>query len=317
MAPVRGQQLVELIHRLRRKLGEFAAGGDDGIGGKHSGAPGIGDDGEAWSLGAGLLGKNLGHVEQVGDGVDAEHATTEKGRIQHLVAAGERSRVRGGSMGGGFGASGFDHDDWLGERNFARRRQERASISDGLHVHDDGVRPRIAAQVVDQVSPTHVQHGADRNEGTEPNQFLLCPVENRGAQSTTLTDERHIARPRQMMRSESCVEAGNRIHDAEAIRTDDAHSTVAELGQDLTFQFFAVVAVFFESRRDHDGAFDARRYALCDDSGYGFCRSGDDGEIDLFRDLLHRRVGLDAEHITALFADRVDGAAEGAAEQAP
>ena len=81
------------------ELGQLAAVGDQRIGGQHARAAGVGEDGQARALGPRLLGQHLGHVEQVGDGVHAQHAAAAEGRIEHLVAAGERAGVRGGGLG--------------------------------------------------------------------------------------------------------------------------------------------------------------------------------------------------------------------------
>ena len=72
---------------------------EEGVGGQHAGAAGVGDDGEARALGAGLLGKDLGHVEEVGDIVDAQDAGAPEGGVEHVVAAGERAGVGGGGFG--------------------------------------------------------------------------------------------------------------------------------------------------------------------------------------------------------------------------
>ena len=39
----------------------------------------------------------------------------------------------------------------------------------------------IVAQVVDQVAPVHVEHGADGDEGTEAHVLAQTPVEDGGA----------------------------------------------------------------------------------------------------------------------------------------
>ena len=65
------------------------------------GAAGVGDDGQARAARPRLLAEHLGHVEQLGDRVDAQHAAPPEGGVEHLVAAGQRAGVRGGRPGGG------------------------------------------------------------------------------------------------------------------------------------------------------------------------------------------------------------------------
>ena len=99
--------------------------------------------------------------------VDAEDADAAEGGVEHFVAAGERAGVRGGGLGGGLGASGLDDDDGLGQRDFARGREERAGVADRFHVDDDALGARVVAEVVDEIAPAHIEHGADGDEGAE------------------------------------------------------------------------------------------------------------------------------------------------------
>ena len=72
-----------------------------------------------------LLGQDLGHVEQIQDGVHPQHAAAPKRRFQHFIAAGQRAGVRGRRLGRPGRAPRLDDDDGLGQRHFARRRHER------------------------------------------------------------------------------------------------------------------------------------------------------------------------------------------------
>jgi hypothetical protein len=72
--------------------------------------------------------QNFRHRKKVSDGLHAQHAAAAKGSLEHFIAAGEGSGVRGCGLCGGLGASSLDHDDGLVERDFARGRQKRAGI---------------------------------------------------------------------------------------------------------------------------------------------------------------------------------------------
>ncbi len=80
---------------------EFAAAGEKGIGRQDAGTAGVGDDRQAAAGGAGLLGEDIGHGEQIGDVIDAQHATAAEGGVEDFVAAGEGAGMRGGGFGGG------------------------------------------------------------------------------------------------------------------------------------------------------------------------------------------------------------------------
>jgi hypothetical protein len=64
-----------------------------------------------------------------------------------------------------------DDDDGFGQRHFPRRRHEGAAHHRWFHVDDDAL-VAIVAQVVDQIAPADIQHGADRDEGREADVFL-------------------------------------------------------------------------------------------------------------------------------------------------
>ncbi len=143
----------------------------------------------------GLLGEHLGHVEDLRDRVDPQHADAAEGGVEHLVAAGERAGVRRRRLGRRLGPARLDHDDRLGQRHLARRRQERPRIADRFHVDHDALGVRVVAEVVDQVAPADVEHRADRDERAEADVHLQAPVEDGRAEGAALADEADGARP--------------------------------------------------------------------------------------------------------------------------
>ena len=76
--------------------------------------------------------------------------------------------MRRGGPGSAFGSAGFDHDDRLGIGYLASSREEGAGVADGFHVNDDALGVGIIAQIIDQVTPAHVEHRADGDEGLKP-----------------------------------------------------------------------------------------------------------------------------------------------------
>ena len=146
------------------KLRQFAAHGDQGVGGEHARSAGVGDDGQARAQ-ARLLRQHLGHVEQVGNGVDAARrsgGTPRRARRR----CGERRYAGGGNGNRGAPRS---RDDRRSARPRARRN-ERARIADGFHVNHDAVRVRIVAGKLIR-SPQSGEHGADGDAGAETDVF--------------------------------------------------------------------------------------------------------------------------------------------------
>ena len=182
VAPGRRQERIEARARVGRQRRQLAAMGDERVGREHARTARVGDHGQPRSARPRLLTQHLRHVEDVADLAHAQHADAPKGRIEHLVRAGERARVRGGGARGRLGAPRLDDDDRLRQRHFARRREKTARVvADRLHVKDDRARARIVAEVVDEVTPTDVEHGPQRDEGTEPQ--LNLEATSRGSRS--------------------------------------------------------------------------------------------------------------------------------------
>ena len=284
--------------------------------GKDAGAPGIGEDGKARSAGAWLLGQHFGHIEEVAYRAHAQNSGATKGGFEHLVAAGQRPGVGSGGLGGGVGASGLDDNDGLRERDLAGRADEGPGVSDGFHVEHDGVGAGVVAEVVDQVAPSHVEHGTHRDERAEADHLGDAPVENRGTERAALADEGDAAGTRNGL-SPGGVESLERVHDADAVGTDDAHAASLEPLLDLVFELLPAFSVFAETGGNDDPTLHPGCNAIGDDVGNRCGRRSDDGQFNSFGHGRDRRICLDAQHIGVMRVDREDGAAKRIAEQSP
>ena len=148
--------------------------------------------------GRGCFDEHFRHVEQVRDAVHAQHTAPPERGVEHFIAAGQRSRMRRRRLRRGFGASRLDHDDRLSQRHFARGRKKRSRIADRLHVDHNAVGMRIVPQIIDQVAPSHIEHGADRHESAESHLFLLrSNPESRCSSAPLWLMKRHAAGTRQ------------------------------------------------------------------------------------------------------------------------
>ncbi len=316
VAPRARKEAVEFVHRLIRNRRQLAASLDERIGRQHARTARVGQDRKAPPFGTRLLAQDLGHVKQIGDRIDAEHAAAAKRGVEHVVGSGQRTRVARRRVGRLGRAPGLDDDDRLLERHLARRRQKRARVADRFHVEHDALGARIVAQVVDQIAPTHVEHRPDRHERRKANVLGERPVQDARQQRPALADERDRSRLRHVAR-ERRVESVAGPHDAQAVGTDDAHVALARLGQHLRLELRALLADLLEARRDDDAPLDARRHALGDEHGHQFGRRHDDGQVGRFGQLGDAFVGANAQHVVALGVDRIDRPAERIRDQIP
>ncbi len=98
MAPVGRQQAIEGLAGRVRERGELSAVADQRVGREHAGAAGIGQDRQARPGRSRLFRQHLGHVEQLGNAVDAKHAAApERGVEDRASLPVKRAGVRRGT----------------------------------------------------------------------------------------------------------------------------------------------------------------------------------------------------------------------------
>ena len=115
--------------------------------------------------------------------IHAEYARAPERRIEHLIASGERTRMRGGGLRRRRGPTNFDDNDRFGQCHLASGGEKRARVSDALHVDDDAPRMRIIAEVVNEIAPVHIEHRADRDKSAEADVLSKAPIQDRCAQA--------------------------------------------------------------------------------------------------------------------------------------
>src|SRR6185437_5691541 len=92
----------------------------------------------------------------------------------------------------------------------------------------------------------------------------MTPIEHRGAEGATLTEEGDIAAQRHSG-CEGGVQASDRAHDAEAVRADNAHAAACRFLGELFFQIG--MAGLLKPRRNDDGSADTGTRTLADEAG--------------------------------------------------
>ena len=316
MAPVGRQDTVESGLGFGRELSQFSIERHHCISCQYARATRIGQDGEPRTRRPRLLGQHFRHVEQVRNIVDAQNAAAPEGGFEHLITTRKRARMRGRCFSRSFTAPGLDHDDGLAQRHLARSRQKRARIADGFHVNDDRASARIVTQVIDQISPAHIQHRADGEKRAEAHHLGQAPVENRGADGAALAHQRDVSGPGDSSR-ESGIEAGERAHHAQTVGADDAHVAAPGRFEHLTLEIRAVLPCFLEAGRNDDRALDAGSHTFAHHAGHSGSGRDDDGQIHLVGHVGDFGIGTNSKHARAFRIYGKHGTAERAVNEIP
>ena len=217
--------MVEAGAGFGARFAEFDAGGENIVGSKESGTSGVGNEHEFGSARTGLLGKSVGGVEEIFEAVDLNHSDAVKGGGKD-IAVDKFAGVGGKSAKGEVVAPGFDDDDGLIESDFAGGRDKAAGVADGVDLEQDGASVGVLAEMVDEIGPIDIEHGAKGGEATEANDVLKAPIEDEAGEGGALTEEGDRAAGGHG-KPEAGVEADEWIDDAKRTRTDDAGTGVA------------------------------------------------------------------------------------------
>jgi len=203
-----------------------------------------------------------------------------------------------GSFRGGFGAAGLEHDNRLRKRDLARGREKLAGIADRFHIDDDAARPGIVAQILDQVTPAHIEHRSDRYESAEADIFPLAPVEDGGTNGPALADQPEMSRAGHGT-GEGGVQTRVRAHHAQAVGPDQADVATSRFAQNFPLQKHSTFADLAKSGADNDRALHSGIGALFHDARNRPCRChdhrqlhapGNRGDIGITGETQDRRV---------------------------
>ncbi len=305
--PIGGQRLVQCSHGIVGQARQLATGGNQSVRGQYGRAGGVADDGQARSARARLLAQRFGHREERLHAVHAQHAAAQQGRRQHCVVG----RVRGIKVSGGARRLhadarllGLQHDDRLGKRHFARCGQKGPRIAQRFHIDKNAFGVYIAAKIINQVAPAHIHHGAKRYERAESRFHVQAPVQHRRRHRTALADEPYIAFQRDACRV-GRVQPAHRIHDAQAVRTNDAYGAGTRPRPHVVLKGVAKLALLGKTRRNDNGALDARLDAFIQHIGHGSRRGNNHGQVHRLGRILDAGQGADAQYARMMRIHRV------------
>ena len=251
------------------------------VGGEDAGPAGIGEDRHVAPSRHRLPREQRRHIEQLRDGIGADHTRLMEQRIDKGIGRGDRAGVRRRGAGTDRGASGLERDDGLGPAEAAGNAAELCRVAEALEVQQDHRRLRIRFPVLEQIVAGHVGLVADRREARNAEIERPRMIENREAERAALRRHRDLSL-RRIHRRKGRVQSniGARVEQAHAVGTDHAASGAARLLDDRLLALPAFFAAFAEPRADDADRLDVFREALIDDGLDVVGRDGDHREID-------------------------------------
>src|ERR1700739_677768 len=92
------------------------------------------------------------------------------------------------------------------------------------------------------------------------------------------------------------MDTSDRIHNSQAIGTDEPHSAAAQLPPDLVFKLCAFSASFLEACGDHHGAAHSRPHAFTNQAWYRRSRSNNNSQVQFFRNACYVPVAAQSEN---------------------
>ena len=263
----------------------------DPVGGQHTGAAAIGDDGQALAHRAVARGQAFGSREQLHKRSDTHGAGAAQGGIKHIVATDNGTAVGLRGLVAGRFASGLEHDHRFGIGRRAQRAHEAPGVGDAFEVHDDALRARIVGQIVQHLGNVHGRIRAQGDDAGKAHRILVGPVQHGGGECAGLRHQRQRTGLGQGT-GDAGIELQQRILKAQAVGAQQLH--VFALGH------------FFQRRCQlkADAAGDDQRRATGHAPGHlqrsqhVLRRQGNDGQIGTgLRQLGQGTAGVDVQKV--------------------
>ena len=311
--PVGGQETVQRLDRLGRKVRKPTAEGLQRIDGHDAGAAAIGDDGQPVAANANAGGERRRRLEHFFQFRDPQEPRPRKGRVIDDVGAGQRAGMAVGGFRAGGRAAGFDDDDRLGTRRGARGRHELLRVSDVLHIKEDRSRCPVGRQIIEQIAEIDVAHIPQRDDMGKADAPFRGPIEHGRDDRPGLGDEGDIAFVGRQM-GKARIDAGMGRDQPDAVRPDDPHQMRARRVEHGLMQFVAAFDLA-ETRRDNHCRAAALLAEFLDDLGNAGRRCRDDRQIRCRRQIGDRTVVQGRADRGLMGIDRHDRPVEARSEE--
>ena len=178
------------------QLGQSQSGRLTGVGGQHAGAARIGHDCHSVTAGKRLSGNETGGLEQLREGLGADHAGLVEERRRRGLGAGECRGVRASSALTGGGAPALQSQNRFSPGNATGDTGEFLRVTERLQVEQDEVGRIVVFPPLEQVVRGDVGRVADRDEGGDSEAARTRRVEQRDAERAALRGQSQPSRGR-------------------------------------------------------------------------------------------------------------------------
>ena len=149
------------------------------VGREDAGTAGVGQDRDAPAARDRLVRQQGRDIEELFEGLRADHAGLPEERVDDGVALRQRARVRRRGPRAGPGAAGLDRHDGLRPGDAPRDAREESGRAEALEVKEDHVGARVLRPELEQVVARDVGLVADRDEARDAEVQASRAVEER------------------------------------------------------------------------------------------------------------------------------------------
>ena len=260
--------------------------------------------------------EQLRHVEELRQGVGADHTGLAEQRVHRHVGRGdEGAGVRAGGPGARLRAPALHRQDRLARAHPARQPRELPRVPERLEVEHDQVGRLVLLPVLQEVVAGDVRLVAVGDERREPEPECLRVIDHGESQGAALRQE---ADPpaRGERRREGRVEAhrGIGVEHAEAVRADQSHARAAADVHELALPRGACRAALGETGGEHDERPHPLHGALARDLHNRRRRHRDHRELDRAGHVSDRSKGGNRENRVRVRVHGVHGTGESGLE---
>ncbi len=295
------EEVGETRAGLVGQRGDLEPVGTAGVGGERRERAARSYDADAPSGGQRLMGQQLHGVEELVQGVGADHS----GAGEQRVHAGVRGLL-----------AAFQRHDGLVSTELASDPGEAPRIAEALQMKHDHVGPWISLPVLQEIVRRDVGSVSGRDEGGQSHGAPGRVGEKRAGQGAGLGEHSDSA-GRRIPDGEGGMQPGGRrgVDDAHRIRADQAHAAVAGDPDGVRKQDAALVPAVREAGRHDDGTANPLLRAGPQNVGHPLRGHRHDGQIDLGGHLAQIPVGIDRGDMGGRGVDGIHRSGEPAAEQ--